>query len=764
MTLQERTVLSSGQPLASLWQVFKSDWVIVLGGAFLSFVLASVFISGWPSGLLPDLSAPYRYAGDSLFHAWMAQRVSEGWLFENIRSGYPFGSNFLDYPGSDFGNHLLIKLLAIVSGSSFKATNLFLLLSFPVGFSATFVVVRAFGLFRSFAFVAAMLFTFLPFHLLRMDHLFYTWYFVVPFFFYLSYSIFQSSTDADSQTLKGFSYPKAVAVVLGLLVLSSFGVYYALFGVMLVALGGVLGWCRARRVSVIIRTLCVLSILMGGVLLNVAPNMLAKNQAGPNLEVAQRSPMEAEVYGFKLMQLILPRADHRISWVGKFTSLYNSTFPLINENATSTLGAVGALGLLLAFCVLLLSLTGHSVDPKLGFLVALVFVLFMLGTIGGLGALFSSFVSSSIRGWNRISVFVGFGALLIFFIVLQTLMTRYSSRLAVYSTAILTLLLVVGLYDQTAPACRACNASAKAAFENDRAFVTSIEAALPAQAAVYQLPYIAFPEMPPVHRLNNYQLGAGVLHSKTLRWSFGGMKGREGDLFYRALAQETPEKQLEVIKNLGFNGIYIDRRGYEDNAQSVVQQFTALLGSGPSISSVDGNLVFFNLNRPKPADLSGLSFAQIMKKSGYYADKLGARYPGSLKDGIDFTRDGWPNTVKGAEGLSGKESWGRWSDARLSNTVRIEFTAPLPQTFTLVLVARAFAPNVNKPIKVTIGNREYEVLLGAEPSEVRLSVDLQGDDADSIVFSPPTPVSPQQLGVGNDSRKLGIGFVSLRLE
>ncbi|MFL1490555.1 DUF7024 domain-containing protein [Pseudomonas antarctica] len=748
----------------SLWSTFKAEWKGVFIGSLVSLLIAGVLTGGWPSGLWPDLSIPFRYSGDGLFHAWMAERVTEGWLFDNARSGYPFGSNFLDYPGSDAGSHFLIKVFSLLSGSSFVGVNVFFLLSFPACFSAAYVVVRSFGLLRSFAIASALLFTFLPFHILRVGHLFYTWYFVVPFFFYLAFNLVQPSAYQEHEVDKRAVWIKAVLAVAGLVILASFGVYYALFGVIMVLLGGALGWMRTGQVKVAGRSLLIASILVGGVLLNLAPNLIGKLQYGINQEVAQRAPMESEVYGFKLMQLILPRADHRIHALGKFTDFYNGTFPLVNENSTSILGVVGAVGLLMGFCLLLWALAGRTLDRRLGFLVAAVLVLFMFGTIGGLGAFFSSFISSSIRAWNRISVFVGFGAILIFFLVLQALVEKKTSRLARYTTAIALLVLVAGMFDQTIPACKACNIREKNAYENDKEFVQAIERSLPKGASVYQLPYLAFPEAPAVHNLYNYQMTAGVLHSKDLHWSFGGMKGRPGDLFYRSLSHESIEKQLDVVRNLGFNGIYIDRRGYVDNAQDLVNRLTNLLGAPPQLSSTDGNLAFFKLDATTNESLVGMSFSTIMDKSGYDVDNLGPRYKATVSDGIDFTRAEWPQFVRDASGFSGSEPWGRWSDAGVSKAVRIQFKAALPQTFTLVLVAQAFASNANTPIKVLIGKREYQITLGAQPSEVSLPIDLQGDSADSITFFPPHPISPQQAGVSADPRKLGIGFISLRVK
>lgn len=759
------TQLSNSEPrLRSLWTIFKEDWRLVLFCAFLSLILASVLTEGWPGGLWPDLSVPLGYSGDGLFHAWMAQRVSEGWLYENARSGFPFGSNFLDYPGSDFGSHFLIKVFSQLSSSSFAGVNIFFLMGFPVCFSTAFVVARAFGLFRSLAVVGALLFTFLPFHFLRLGHLFYTWYFVVPLFFYLSFSLFRYSDNTGVKAKKHFFPVRSILAVFGLLMLSSFGVYYALFGVIVVLLGGALGWIKSGQFEVAGRSLLIVVVLVAGVLVNVAPTFIGRLEFGANLEVAQRSPMESEVYGFKLMQLVLPRANHRIPQLSKYTDFYKSTFPLVNENSTSSLGVVGAVGLLLGFCLMFWTLAGRKVDPRLGFLVALVFLLFMFGTVGGLGSVFSIFISSSIRAWNRISVFVGFGTILIFFVMLQLLIERGRPKLRIYVPAIAIFILVIGLYDQTVPACAPCSANQKVLYESDKKFVESIEASLPSGAAVYQLPYLAFPETPPLNNLNSYQLATGVLHSKSLHWSFGGMKGRPGDLFYRSLSHESVEKQLEVIRNLGFNGIYIDRRGYADNAQGIVKAFTDLLGAGPSLSSANGSLVFFSLNSPVSSDLVGLSASKLFEKSGYFADALGKRYTATLEQGIDFSRAEWPGFVRDAKGFSANEQWGRWSDRNLSKTVRIDFTTPLPNKFTLILVANGFTSNANKPTKVLIGSEEYEIALASNTSEVRLPVDLHGDSATNISFIPPDPVSPHQLGMSVDMRRLGVGFVSLRFE
>lgn len=736
------------------------NWKLALSGAVISFFLASILLTGWPAGLWPDVSYPYSYQGDSLFHAWMAKSVSEGWLFNNARSGYPFGSNFIDFPGADFGSHLIIKVLSILSGNSFTAINLFLLFSFPAAFTSSFCVIRTFGISRALSFVGALLFTFMPFHFQRISHLFYTWYFVAPIFFYLAFSVFRSSNNEVLTATKRKPWIKYALLTFGLLAISSFGVYYTLFGVILILLAGALNLIKTGKLLGFKRALVITAVLASGVLFNVAPNLIGKLEQGENSEVAIRSPVESEIYALKLMQLILPRADHRISHLGQFTQSYNAGSPLINENTTSTLGVIASLGLLTCFLYILASLSGIKVDRRLAFLAAATLVLFLFATTGGLGALFSFAISPSIRGWNRISIFIAFGCVLAFFLGLQLLLEKFSSKIKTHALLAAAIILIVGMYDQTASPCKQCITQQKLVYDNDRNFVTDIERSLPEGAAVYQLPYMPFPETPPLNRLADYQLATGFVHSENLHWSYGGMKGRDGDMYYRSLASEPLEKQLEIINRLGFNGIYIDRRGYSDNAKELISNLTKLLGSPPLLNSSNGELAFFKITPTESPNLAGLSAKQIMEKSGYFADHLGKRYAASLQEGIVFTRPGWPAFIEDASGFSSVEPWGRWSEGNPS----LVFTSPLPQTFTLVMTAQAFGPNADKPAKVLIGTREYEIKFESTASEVRVKVDLMGLTTNTISFLPSKPVSPKALGMNSDKRKLGIGFVSLRFE
>lgn len=115
-------------------------------------------------------------------------------------------------------------------------------------------------------------------------------------------------------------------------------------------------------------------------------------------------------------------------------------------------------------------------------------------------------------------------------------------------------------------------------------------------------------------------------------------------------------------------------------------------------------------------------------------------------------------------GLSGPEPWGRWSDANIAPTVKFQFNETLPDIFTLFLRASAFGPNIGDTLTVHIADQTYSIQIPQEnPFDIKINVDLKGQKTNKIEFIPPKPTSPKELGISEDDRKLGIGFISMKI-
>ena len=215
-----------------------------------------------------------------------------------------------------------------------------------------------------------------------------------------------------------------------------------------------------------------------------------------------------------------------------------------------------------------------------------------------------------IRGYNRISIFIAFLSLLAVGFLFEKWREKWSAnqfkRVAFY--ILMGVILVAGLLDQT-PEPNTPN-SDKVKYLQDKQFIKSIEANLPKNTMVFQLPYIPFPEHPAVYKMTDYEHLKGYLHSTYLRWSYGAPRGREGDLWQKQIATKSPEELIKIIISTGFGGLWLDRFGYTDNGVQMVSEFNSVIGYSP-IESKDQRYVFWDLSSLK----NSFSLDEMKKKS-----------------------------------------------------------------------------------------------------------------------------------------------------
>lgn len=794
--------------------IFKTEWLIWLSLAVIAFMAASLFMSGWPAGLLPELATPYSYAGDGMAYVWNVQRAIEGtWYFDNLRSGFPFGSNHLDYPTADTGSYLAIKLLGWANLSAAAVLNLYYLVGFSLAAITAYLVSRTLDVSKSFAIATALLYTFTSFHFGRVGHLFFTWYFVAPLFFYVGFRLL---SDKPVFLEKSLSLSSKLANVLALTALASFGIYYSFFGCLVIFFCTGIAVCVHRSWKHVMEGVLTLSFIAFGVLLNVLPSLLNIFRNGENREGVSRFAAESELYALKITQLLLPRSDHRFDAFFEFTNRYNSSFPLITENVSASLGMVGSIGFLLlmgfAFSLPFLrskNSTGRgNTTFQLGQLHVLAILcvgLVLIGTVGGFSTLFSMLVSSAIRSWNRISIFIAFISVLACMLVVNIWVVKCTSKIAKprYRQALILIIAVVitvlGILDQTAKPCHSCLLGNQNLYENDRAFIHTVEASLPKNAAIYQLPYASYPENGAVNGMGSYDQARGHLHSQHLKWSFGGMRGREGDWFYRKLAQLPIAEQVTVAAAMRVSGIYIDRRGYLDVKPESVKHCADFLTSQVSklksncmayteleqtiantqeaqtgsktLTSGDNQLVFIPL---KPQVVTANTIAQanayILPIGYQLVNSIPQQIEGGFETAIDFRKDDpdMPHYFGGVTGLAGisisnGERLGRWSDALQAKHVTVWFAKPLPKKFRLQITAQAAGLNTLKPMQIKIGNQTKDVIFGSEFETKSVSFEID-KPVYKIEFKPADPFSPARRWGSGVNDLIAIHFQKILIE
>lgn len=547
------------------------------------------------------LDVPFAYAGDANSHHMIVASVLEGsWYYEIPRLGAPAGAENYDFPTVDTAFLALFAVLGrLTGGDSALVLNLVYLLGYLGIAAATHVALRGLRVAMPLAVAFGVLVAFLPFHLIRgQSHLFLSSGVAVPLVGLVLYRQLGERPALRSPDGRWTLRDGRTVTALGTCVLvATTGVYYAVFSVILLAVAGLVRLAADRDLRHLASSAVLALVTTTVVLASLAPTIAYHCAEGPNPVAAVRVYAEGEQSGLKPLRLLLPIAEHRVEALRVF--MQADLAGAVRSEAGANLGLVGSLGLLgVMASAIATGLARRSPDDRraarLGVL-ALAAVL--VASTAGFGYVLGALGFTEIRAWNRMSVFVGFFALAGAAVLLDRRVVRAGVPPALVAglAAVVTL---VGVWDQTPAIGPEGRRVVAADWASDEAFVGGIEATLDEGAAVFQLPHVPFPEGPLTGDMADYDHLKGYLHSDTLRWSYGGMKGRQ-DPWAEQAVQLPAAALADVLVARGFDGLYIDRAGYDDGGAAVEAPFRDLLGTAPTVSA-DERLSFFDL-RPRRA-------------------------------------------------------------------------------------------------------------------------------------------------------------------
>lgn len=584
-------------------------------------VLGAVFATGvavwqwrlWQGGL----GVPITYEGDaSLYHSLTKTIIDQGWYFTDPRLGAPFERVLTDSQRSYEGNlgFLVIRALSWVWDNPFVVNNLFVLLTFPAVFAATWFALRRLRFSPWIACTAAVVYTISPYHFFRRDyHPLLAAYFAVPLACLLLYELIDRGGRGETLfeisgwrrrlrrvlTSRWFWIP----VLLGVS-----GGYYVFFFACLALLVGLVLVIRARDLRCLIRPVLCVGLAAGVLFAGNIPGFVYEWRHGRNDEAVDRRLGENDIYGLQVAYLVLPIDNHRIAAFDDFKDQLTDTVSPLRDPEKQSLGLIAAVGLVVSLVSLVLVRAGSDADDQWRRLRrrsgALNVAAILLGTVGGISTLIELVGFLDVRAYNRLSIFIAFFSLVALAALAESFVTKRALRR--WPAALAGALVVVCLFaafDQTAivPTRRA---DVEAAVDSDRDFVHEIHRRLGGDGQVFELPLMRTADekitgLPPVPGSVNpgefftHELAKPELFDDSLRWSWGAVKGRPEDL--------TPSYQgrpldslLPDLDALGFDGIYIDRRGFPDHGEQVESRLEALVGPPPLVSR-DGTKSFFDL-------------------------------------------------------------------------------------------------------------------------------------------------------------------------
>lgn len=564
---------------------FRSE-IVAVGIALIATFVAVVFVFQlW--GLNPRV--PILYSGDGLLTLNGLRNMRFGsWYWSTDKLGAPFGQDLHDFPAVADNFHVIILWIGVkLLRDEVLTFNLYFFGSYLLTTIGGYIGARMLRIDRRASVLIGVLYSFVPYHFLQgPGHLYLAAYWAIPF--WVSFLVRELMNDSISISLPTSLLPlpllkwcrsrESIFIVLISITAASTGLYYAFFFLIL----GTIVLC-IRRLSQsadfqwapISLAMCVALFTMA---LQFLPIWLYQRNNGNNLSIVERTVAAVEFYSLKLSNMVLPIAGHRLSL---FADLRNRSNPayLIGEGSEA-LGLLGSIGLIALICLAIYRLS----RPKPGIFTALAsftVIAILVCTVGGLAQVIAVFGFTQLRVWSRMSIVIAFPAIVFAFLLINKFLHKMGKPISTLAMIVIASLSILDTnpghqlpsYKETARA-----------WEIDRDLVKQIENRVGSDALVFQLPIVPFPENPPVVNMSDYAHLRGYLHSKTLRWSYGGVKGRIAET--QLEPSEDAASFLSQLTVKGFDVLWIDRRGYTDQGESLVSIFTK---SGLNISFTDDN-------------------------------------------------------------------------------------------------------------------------------------------------------------------------------
>ena len=567
-----------------------------------------------------DLRVPFYYSvggGDLFFYLPLYKTIADtGWYTENPWLGAPGMMKLYDFPISETGLMLGVKLLIALTGDPFLAANLYFLLTFVTAAVASLFVLRLIGVGSQVAVAASLLFAFLPYHFWRGPfHPFAATYHAIPLVTMVALCLCGAEPllfgrDGSGRLRWGWSRRRTLPAAVACVLTSISGPYHAFFGTFLILTGGVIGLLRKPGTDRVLDALAAAGLVTGLFAAQLIPNALYGVREGANPMPIKRELGYYYRYSLRVVNLLRPVPGHRVPGLNHSLPPERTKSPpdlawLFNEtneaDVSSPLGFLGAIGFLTLIAAAVAAPFAFSRwEPVLGDLGQLNLAVLLLGLNGGFGELIAVYITTMIRCYNRISIFIGFFGLAALALLVSRgqrvsgpepapgpARTRWGWLVALWAATAL------GLLDQIPPLLIPDHARDAAAFQSDRDFVAAVENALPPKSMVFQLPQHSFPEFGRRFQMYDYSHFRGYLHSRQIRWSYGALRGREAEL-HGLLALQSPPKLVDTLIAAGFSGVYVDRKGYAAGGQELVRAMLRKVPQEP-ITSRDGSLLLFRL-------------------------------------------------------------------------------------------------------------------------------------------------------------------------
>lgn len=572
---------------------YKNEYISVGILMMTTLVLQILLLQLWKM----SIAVPLEYSGSegmsSLLNAKMF--ISQNWNLSCDRLGAPYSTQYYDLTSSMLHNFDLItlKIFSMLTGDAAVALNIQYLSTYFLIALISYLVMRELKITNWIAICGSLLFTFMSYIFMRgILHMALTTYYFIPLSILLCFWIYERD-DILVFNRQFFKNKRNLLSIFFVILIANNGIaYYPFFTCYLLIITAISKVIKTKNFKIFIKSAVVIAGIVLCMMVNLIPRFIYQFQNGPNSAIIIRDGVSGcEELALKLIQLFLPVDGHRIPIIGAVIDEYNNNSFYVNENMTSYLGIIGICGFLVLIFALFIK-KESILNGRLSFLSEMNIAMVFLGTVGGFSAVFAVLVSNNIRAYNRISIFMAYVCILTVAFMVDAFYRKHKKKYIVIIGSIITIFCIWEQFPTNRIPEYETNYYN---YYSDKNFVAEIEGSVDKGAMIFQMPYHEDPEGGQVYEMTDYPLYTGYIHSNTLKWSYGSIKGREGSDWIQYACSKSIEETVSHIKDAGFAGIYIDRRAYEpDKLKKLENKLTDVLESTP-IYSENENLSFFKL-------------------------------------------------------------------------------------------------------------------------------------------------------------------------
>ncbi len=555
-----------------------------------------------------DITVPLVYQGGDEFSTLTNARslTEQAWNLTANRLGAPGIAEYYEYPTSTLHNAdlLILKIYSFFTDKVGLIMNLTYFTLICLVALNTFGVLRVLSVRRSLAGMAGMLYAFSPYMFWRSEsHIVLSAYMFLPFSMLLCIFMY---TDPDYMKI-GRKWPgdwrNWATVVFAFLIGNNGIIYYPFMTGFALLSVGVARALTDRDIRKVFRSLIPSLMIILFMALAYMPSLIhilvyGKTSGGVDRSGALSS---AEEYGLKIIQLFLP-FNSKGSWT--LSQIIDREFinlEPINENMSSYLGVIAAIGFVILMFVLLDRRKHADVRrwQMIECLSVLTLGVTLLGISDGLGTMVAFVTNLGLRGYNRVSIFLMLFALTGLALLLDGWLDRHPKREKMM-LPVLAVVTALGLWDQFGQRWDVLQTEAQMQADewySDEAFGQKLEDTEEDGAMILQLPYHTYPEQGPVRDMSDYHELTEYIHTSTLRFSYGSMNGSVADRTVQQLTSLPLEEMVRQAQADGWAGICIDRRAYTDEeSEDLTKEFSELLAGKTHFVSENGNLEYFSFS------------------------------------------------------------------------------------------------------------------------------------------------------------------------